>query len=53
MASPFCFVEGNLLFVNSILLGAWKNHLECLKAAAFLRYASDKHDKIFDQSSLL
>jgi hypothetical protein len=35
------------------LLGAWKNHLECLKAAAFLRYASDKHDKIFDQSSLL
>jgi hypothetical protein len=45
MASPFCFVEGNLLFVNSILLGAWKNHLECLKAAAFLRYASDKHDK--------
>jgi hypothetical protein len=39
-----------------MLLGAWKNHLECLKAeaeAAFLRYAYDKHDKIFDQRSLL
>jgi hypothetical protein len=37
-----------------MLLGAWKNHLEYLKAAeAFLRYAYEKHDKIFDQSSLL
>ena len=41
MTSPFCIVEGNLLFVNRILFGAWKNHLECLKAAVFLSIFSD------------
>jgi hypothetical protein len=44
-------------FVYGILLGAWQNHHHLYNVFKqqhiSLRYSSDEHDKIFDQSSLI